>query len=93
MPGAWASGRSHGEPGRRGDAEEEGRSFGWKEWRKLQKGNEQMEAKERIDVEKRLMEVQGGGKSLLLHNNSPSLALFLSLSHSLAFYFSHSDMN
>lgn len=55
-----------------GDAEGEGRSSGCKEWNKLQKGNEQMEAEERIDVEEeRLMEVQGGGKCLLLHTYIP----------------------
>lgn len=52
------------------------RREGWKEWKKLQKVSEQMEAKERIDVEEeRLMEVQGGGESLLLHNLSLSLSL------------------
>lgn len=74
-----------------GDAEGEGRSSGCKEWKKLQKGNEQMEAEERIDVEEeRLMEVQGGGKCLLLHTYTPHTHIH---SHSLAFFLSHSDMS
>lgn len=65
------------------------RREGWKEWKKVQKVSEQMEAKERIDVEEeRLMEVQGGGESLLLHNLSLSLSLIL-----WPFFFSHSDMS
>lgn len=51
-----------------------------------------MEAKERIDVEEELlMEVQGGGNCLLLHNLSlsrSSLSLVL-----WPFFFSHSDMS
>lgn len=56
----------------------EGRSSGWKEWTKVQKGNETMEAKERIDAEEeRLIEVQGDGKCLHNHSLSLSRSLFL----------------
>lgn len=67
--------------------ERDGRSFGRKDWKKLQKGNEQMEAKERKECRGGEINGSSGGWKV----SAPTQSLSPSLSPT--FFFCHSDVS